>query len=147
MATPLEPSPRSRRPLPLWRESTTPSSGLEPCSRWECSDDRLNRRPTARGAIGEALAIFERLGARLWADKARTELGRISGRPPAPSELTGTEHQVATLAAEGRSNKEIAADMHLGVSTVEAHLSSVYRKLGVKRAELGARLRKDTAGG
>ena len=48
---------------------------------------------------------------------------------------------------EGRSNKEIAADMHLGVSTVEAHLSSVYRKLGVKRAELGARLRDDAAGG
>ena len=44
-------------------------------------------------------------------------------------------------------NKEIAADMRLGVSTVEAHLWSVYRKLGCKRAELGARLRDDSAEG
>ena len=36
----------------------------------------------------------------------------------------------------GRTNKEIAADLFMGVSTVEAHLSRVYRKLGVRRAEL-----------
>ena len=41
------------------------------------------------------------------------------------------------MAAIGRSNKEIAAELFMGVSTVEAHLSAVYRKTGVRRAELG----------
>ena len=44
------------------------------------------------------------------------------------------------LAAGGRSNKEIAAALFMGVSTVEAHLSHVYRKLGVRRAGLASRL-------
>jgi DNA-binding NarL/FixJ family response regulator len=48
---------------------------------------------------------------------------------------------VAELAAAGRSNKEIAAEVFMGVSTVEAHLSHAYRKLGIRsRAGLGARL-------
>ncbi len=54
--------------------------------------------------------------------------------------LTETEHQVAELAGTGQSNKEIAASLHMGVSTVEAHLSNVYRKLDVRRAGLAARL-------
>ena len=77
---------------------------------------QTQQKAHARDAISEALAIFERLGARLWAEKSLAELGRISGRPPAPSELTATEQQVATLAAQGRSNKQIAADMHLGMT-------------------------------
>ena len=51
--------------------------------------------------------------------------------------MTETEHRVAELAAQGRTNKEIAAELFMGVSTVESHLSHVYRKLGVRRAELG----------
>ena len=48
---------------------------------------------------------------------------------------------MAGLAAAGRSNKEIAAALFMGVSTVEAHLSHVYRKLGIRsRAGLGSRL-------
>jgi DNA-binding NarL/FixJ family response regulator len=48
---------------------------------------------------------------------------------------------VARLAAAGRSNKEIATELFMGVSTVEAHLSHVYRKLGIRsRAGLGSRL-------
>ncbi len=84
--------------------------------------------------------MFEELGGRLWADKARNELARISGRRPPEAMLTETERQVAELAGTGRSNSEIAASLHLGVSTVEAHLSSVYRKLDVRRAGLAARL-------
>ena len=101
---------------------------------------QAQQRTAARDALEQALAIFEELGGRLWAEKARAELARISGRRPPSETLTETEHQVATLAGQGRSNKEIAASLHMGVSTVEAHLSSIYRKLDVRRAGLGARL-------
>ena len=72
------------------------------------------------------------------ADQA--ELKRISGRAPASDELTETERRVAELAGQGRTNKQIAAELFMGLSTVEAHLSNVYRKLGVRRAELATRL-------
>ena len=101
---------------------------------------RAQQRRVARETLEQALAIFEELGARLWAERARAELRRISGRAPASEELTETERRVAQLAAGGRTNKEIAAELFMGVSTVEAHLSRVYRKLGVRRAELATRM-------
>jgi DNA-binding CsgD family transcriptional regulator len=95
----------------------------------------------ARSALEQALAIFDRLGARLWAVKARAELARVSGRRGAGDDLTETERRVAAMAAEGASNRQIAAELFMGVSTVEAHLSHVYRKLGIRsRAGLGVRL-------
>jgi DNA-binding CsgD family transcriptional regulator len=99
---------------------------------------QAQQKTSARDALEQARAIFETLGARLWAAKAGDKLARISGRRPAADQLTPTEHQVALLAAQGRSNKEIAAELFMGVSTVEAHLSAAYRKTGVRRAELGA---------
>jgi DNA-binding CsgD family transcriptional regulator len=99
------------------------------------------QKKAAREALQQALAIFEELGAPLWAEKARAELARISGRRAEGDELTETEARVAELAAAGRSNKQIAAELFMGVSTVESHLSRVYRKLGVRsRAGLGSRL-------
>jgi DNA-binding CsgD family transcriptional regulator len=101
------------------------------------------QKRAAREALEQALAIFEKLGAPLWAEKARAELRRISGRRPADEELTETERRVAELAAQGRTNKEIAAELYMGVSTVEAHLSRVYRKLGIRsRSGLGPALAK-----
>ena len=82
----------------------------------------------AREALDRALAIFEELGAALWAEKAHAELRRISGRRPASDELSETEQRVAALAAQGRSNRQIAAELYVSVRTVEAHLSHVYRK-------------------
>jgi DNA-binding CsgD family transcriptional regulator len=104
---------------------------------------QAQQKKAARKALEQALTIFENLGARLWAEKARAELRRISGRRPADEELTETERRVAELAAQGGTNKEIAAELYMGVSTVEAHLSRVYRKLGIRsRSALGARLAK-----
>ena len=72
-----------------------------------------------------------------WRDAAAAELGRVSGRRAHGDELTPAEQRVAELAAEGRQNKEIAAELFLSVATVEAHLSRVYRKLGLRsRTEL-----------
>ncbi len=106
---------------------------------------QAKQKRASREALEQALAIFEELGARLWAEKARVELRRISGRAPASDELTETERRVAGLAAQGRTNKEIAAELFMGVSTVEAHLSHVYRKLGVRRAELAGSLERAEA--
>jgi DNA-binding CsgD family transcriptional regulator len=103
---------------------------------------RARQKRAAREAIEQALAIFEELGARLWSERAREELGRVSGRRrSAPGELTKTEDRVAALAARGLSNKEIASTLYVSPHTVEAHLSSIYRKLGVRsRSALAGRL-------
>ena len=103
-----------------------------------CSSDlgavrrRARQRGAAREALQAALEIFEQQGAQQWARRASEELGRISGRRPGGAELTETELQVARLAAAGHANKEIAAALFMSVHTVEAHLSRVYRKLGVR---------------
>jgi DNA-binding NarL/FixJ family response regulator len=105
------------------------------------------KRP-AREALEQALAMFEELGARLWAEKARAELARIGGRPPATGDLTPTEQRIAELAAEGRTDKEIAAVLFLTPKTVGTQLSRIYRKVGVRsRTELAGRLRRDGATG
>jgi DNA-binding CsgD family transcriptional regulator len=102
---------------------------------------RARRWGAARTALGEAEAVFRRLGSPGWAEEARSELARVGARRPSPSgELTPAEQHVAELAAGGRSNKEIARTLHVTVSTVEAHLSRVYAKLGVRsRSQLASR--------
>jgi DNA-binding CsgD family transcriptional regulator len=104
---------------------------------------RAKRKGAARATLHEALAIFERLGTPLWADKARAELARIGGRRPAGIELTETERRIADLVADGKSNKEIAAALFVTVNTVEGHLSHAYAKVSVhSRGELVHRLRR-----
>jgi DNA-binding CsgD family transcriptional regulator len=102
---------------------------------------RAKRRSAARESLGAALRIFEDLGARPWVEKGRAELARIGGRPPATGGLTPTETRVATLVSQGRSNKEVAAALFVSVKTVEANLSRIYAKLGLRsRAELAHEL-------
>jgi DNA-binding CsgD family transcriptional regulator len=104
---------------------------------------RLKRRRVARESLEAALAIFEELGTPLWAEKARAGLARVGGRAPARTRaLTETERRTAELAADGKSNKEIAAELYVTVRTVESNLTKVYEKLGVhRRTELAHRLR------
>jgi DNA-binding CsgD family transcriptional regulator len=102
---------------------------------------RTKKWGPARGALGRALAIFERCGAPLWADNARAEMSRIGGRAPGPAGLSPTEQKVADLVASGLTNREAAQALFLSVSTVEANLRRIYRKLGVRsRTELSRRL-------
>lgn len=59
---------------------------------------------------------------------------RRAGANGDPDSLTGTESRISVLvAAAGRSNREIAGELFLSVSTVEAHLTRIYRKLGLRR--------------
>jgi DNA-binding CsgD family transcriptional regulator len=104
---------------------------------------RARQKLTARQTLERALAIFERLGARLWAEKTRGELGLIGGRPTRSGALTATEQTVAGLVAAGRSNAEVAHELFMSPKTVEWNLSKIYKKLHVRsRAELAAKLAK-----
>jgi DNA-binding CsgD family transcriptional regulator len=109
---------------------------------------RAKRKADARSALEEAVDAFEAVDAALLAEKARSELARIGGRRRTDGGLTATERQIAELVAEGRSNKEVAAALFVSVKTVEANLSRVYAKLGIRsRAALAAQLAERGAQG
>ncbi len=93
---------------------------------------RRKQWSAARDALREALGLFTRTGAALWAEAARTELGRAGERTADPTELTGTERRIAELAASGLSNQEVAERAFLTVKGVEANLTRAYRKLGIR---------------
>jgi DNA-binding CsgD family transcriptional regulator len=104
---------------------------------------RLDRRPAeAREPLRRALDLADRCGADGLVRHVRTELYATGSRPrtaelSGPRSLTASERRVAELAAEGRSNKEIAQALYITLKTVEMHLSSCYRKLGIRsRREL-----------
>ncbi len=102
---------------------------------------RARQRRAARETLEQALAIFDELGALLWAEKTRAELARIGGRAPASDGLTPAERRVAELVAEGRSNKQVAAELVVSVRTVESTLTSIFRKLDVgSRTEMARKL-------
>jgi DNA-binding CsgD family transcriptional regulator len=102
---------------------------------------RQKQRRAARESLSRAREIFERLGAPLWHDRAVEELARIGGRQPRLPGLTPTEQRVAELAAEGLTNREIAASAYLSVNTVQAYLKRIYRELGIRsRTELARKL-------
>jgi DNA-binding CsgD family transcriptional regulator len=103
---------------------------------------RVRARADARGPLKEALETFERLGARSWAERARSEL-RATGEQQArrtetaAEQLTPHELQIAVLVAQGMTNREAAAALFLSPKTIEYHLGQIYRKLDVRgRAQL-----------
>lgn len=102
---------------------------------------RARQRKAAREVLTAALATFEGLGSPAWSARARSELERIGGRAPAGGELTRSERQVAELVAQGKTNKEAAAELVVSVHTIEAALTSIYRKLDIRsRTELARTL-------
>jgi DNA-binding CsgD family transcriptional regulator len=108
---------------------------------------RSNRRADARPPLRQALDLADACGARPLAERARQELRAAGGRPRRPrisgvDALTASERRVAELAADGLSNPEIAQALFVTTKTVEGHLGSAYRKLGIKtRGELPSALR------
>jgi DNA-binding CsgD family transcriptional regulator len=100
----------------------------------------------AREPLRQALDLAIRCGATPLAERARTELLIAGARPRRPrlsgvDALTTNERRVAAMAANGHSNREIAQALYVSHKTVEKHLTSAYRKLGIAaREDLGAAL-------
>jgi DNA-binding CsgD family transcriptional regulator len=109
-------------------------------------------RPRAAQVLQEAAEIFEGCGARTRRDRSLDALRTLGGRGKrmvatvlGPASLTSRERQVAGLAAQGHTVRQIGERLLIGEHTVETHLSNVYAKLGVRtkselvgrRSELG----------
>ncbi|OLE23663.1 MAG: hypothetical protein AUG49_15405 [Catenulispora sp. 13_1_20CM_3_70_7] len=105
-------------------------------------EKRQRRVANARALHSQAEAIFRRAQAPLWEPTAKTPEPAATNQP-AP-DLTAAEQRVVTLVAEGLPNREIAATLFLSIKTVEAVLTGVYRKLGIRsRTQLAVLLRDD----
>jgi DNA-binding CsgD family transcriptional regulator len=107
---------------------------------------RERRRTDARVELRAAHELFSDFGMEAFAERTRIELVATGGRARKRTvdtldQLTPQEAQVSHLAAEGHTNREIAAQLFISPSTVEYHLRKVFRKLGVNtRTKLARRL-------
>ena len=103
---------------------------------------RAGQRAAARDPLAEALDLAARCGARPLAVRTREELKATGARPRrewrrGAEALTPSELRIARLAAEGRTNREIAHSLYVTLKTVEGHLARSYTKLGISsRREL-----------
>ena len=111
---------------------------------------RRRRVSESRKPLRAARETFDALGAATWSDRARQELrasGETSRRraPEAWSELSPQELQIAQMASEGLTNREIGQRLYLSHRTVSTHLYRIFPKLGItSRAELLRVLPADT---
>jgi DNA-binding CsgD family transcriptional regulator len=107
---------------------------------------RAGRRHDARDPLRRALDAAVACGAQSLARRARDELTAAGARPRRDRidgrlALTASELRVASLAAEGRTNREIAQSLFVTIKTVETHLRHVFGKLGISgRQDLAAAL-------
>jgi ATP/maltotriose-dependent transcriptional regulator MalT len=108
---------------------------------------RRRRRVTeSRRYLRSARTAFDVIGARSWAEQARAELRAAGERAatPAPAALTALsaqELQIARLAAQGLSNREIGQRLYLSPRTIGSHLYRIFPKLDItSRAELASLL-------
>jgi ATP/maltotriose-dependent transcriptional regulator MalT len=109
---------------------------------------RDRRRTEARKYLRSAIEGFDAMGAVPWADRARQEL-RASGEtvrqrsPDRREDLSPQETQIAQLAADGLTNREIGERLFLSHRTVGSHLYRTFPKLGItSRSELAAALKQ-----
>ncbi|MGH3164517.1 MAG: helix-turn-helix transcriptional regulator, partial [Trebonia sp.] len=146
-------APFSSHPLEDLREAVR---GLEEVnagfdSAWAITElgahlRRAGRRADAQQQLRRGLDMAERSGAMPLRAFAREELLAAGARPrrtalTGPDALTSAERQVAVLAAEGMSNRQIAQHLFITQATVESHLRHVFHKLGItSRTHLPAHL-------
>lgn len=100
---------------------------------------RMGQRAAAAEVLGAAHMVFVDKAMGGFAARAKAEIGRLGVRSRGDAPLTPSEREVAQLISEGLTNKQISARLHASTKTVEAHLTHIYRKLGLKsRSELAA---------
>jgi DNA-binding CsgD family transcriptional regulator len=106
---------------------------------------RLRHPAAARSPLRAAGELFDRLGARAWVLRTESELTATGGRQTTGNgtggfdRLTPQEREIARAVCQGMSNAEAAASLFVSRKTVEAHLTQVYRKLGLRsRTELAS---------
>jgi DNA-binding CsgD family transcriptional regulator len=162
----ITPSPLLHLQLSFARAALAPDDeaedlyrlALEPdLSRWPWPKARLElaygswlrrqrRVAESRVPLRSAQTTLRAIGATAWAEQARAELRaageRATGdRPPALDMLSAQELQIAQLAAEGLSNREIGQRLFLSPRTVGSHLYRIFPKLDItSRGQLAARL-------
>jgi ATP/maltotriose-dependent transcriptional regulator MalT len=113
---------------------------------------RRQRRITdSRAPLREARDTFDALGCAAFSEQTRRKL-RASGErsrrrdPAARDELTAQELQIAHLAADGLSNREIGQQLYLSHRTISTHLYRIFPKLGITaRGDLGTVLSEGVA--
>ncbi|WP_028063966.1 helix-turn-helix transcriptional regulator [Solirubrobacter soli] len=102
---------------------------------------RCNRRHDAQEQLRRGWELAQACGAVALADRARAELRVAGGRPKrahvldGPESLTRAECQIACLVLQGLGNREVAESLFVTRRTVETHLTSIYRKLDIKRRD------------
>ena len=100
---------------------------------------RRKARRQSRDALRRAHELAAEMGHRPLLAEIERELPRVAAARSG-SELTATERRVADLIAAGATNRDAAAALFVSVRTIETHVASIYRKLGVRtRAELARR--------
>ena len=97
---------------------------------------RKKRRSEAREQLRRAYEMFETMGARAFAERARVELLATgerarSRRAETAHDLTSRELQIARLAAQRATSREIAGQLFISANTVDYHLRKVFQKLGI----------------
>ena len=103
-------------------------------------DRRRKARRQSRDALRRAWKLATEMGHRPLIDEIERELPRVAAERSG-NELTATERRVADLIAAGATNKDAAAALFVSVRTIETHVASIYRKLGVRtRVELARQL-------
>jgi DNA-binding CsgD family transcriptional regulator len=93
---------------------------------------RRRARRESRAALQRALELATQMGHRPLLDQISRELPRLAAARSG-TELTDAERRVADQIASGSTNREVAAALFISVRTVETHVASIYRKLGVRR--------------
>ena len=104
---------------------------------------RQRRSRESREFLRAARDAFDILGMSAWAQRAHRELAASGERQQQPvtsswASLTAQEAQIAELAAQGKSNREIGQELYMSHRTVGAHLYHIFPKLGItSRSQLG----------
>jgi LuxR family maltose regulon positive regulatory protein len=138
------------RALELVRRSSLRVETAEILTALAVTEQKLNHHRSARAHLGEARRLIEecRDPGELLLDPRTVRVAEAHLRPATPLPLSGREAEVLEAVAQGLTSGEIGAHLHLSRRTIEAHLRSIYRKIGVttRAAAIRYAFRHDLAG-